>query len=93
MVTRSHREPSHSIQIEAFVEGGIFGTVWTYDVATHEADSIRRRASDFVAILRKLIAHCRSEGAGGYTPSDFPLADVDQLELDHIARLLDDDSN
>ena len=32
----------------------------------------RRWRSGYAAELRGLIAHCRSAGAGGYTPSDFP---------------------
>jgi hypothetical protein len=32
--------------------------------------------------LRSLITHCQSPDAGGYTPSDFPLAQLSQYELD-----------
>jgi hypothetical protein len=32
--------------------------------------------------LRELITHCQTPDAGGYTPSDFPLAQLDQDELD-----------
>jgi hypothetical protein len=34
--------------------------------------------------LRELIEHCKSPEAGGYTPSDFPLAGLDQAGLDHL---------
>src|SRR3979411_2563129 len=33
--------------------------------------------------LRGLIAHCRAS-EGGHTPSDFPLADLDQPQLDRL---------
>ena len=36
--------------------------------------------------LEKLIAHCRSTGAGGFTPYDFPEAELSQEELDSIIR-------
>jgi hypothetical protein len=32
--------------------------------------------------LRALIAHCCEENAGGFTPSDFPAAQLSQGELD-----------
>jgi hypothetical protein len=34
--------------------------------------------------LRLLITHCRSPEARGYTPSDFPEADLSQKELDKL---------
>ncbi len=34
--------------------------------------------------LESLIEHCRSAETGGYTPSDFPLAGLDQSELDKL---------
>src|SRR5262249_10558560 len=36
----------------------------------------------FTSSLRRLIAHCMSPGVFGYTPSDFPLAKLDQASLD-----------
>ncbi|WP_217653577.1 non-ribosomal peptide synthetase [Seinonella peptonophila] len=37
--------------------------------------------------LQQLITHCCSAEAGGYTPSDFPLAQVTQTELDqHVSH-------
>jgi len=41
-------------------------------------------AHRYIAALEELIAHCLSEGAGGYTPSDFPLAHVSQDDLDLV---------
>jgi hypothetical protein len=36
--------------------------------------------------LRALVAHCREAGAGGFTPSDFPLARLSQRQLDRLAQ-------
>jgi hypothetical protein len=41
-------------------------------------------------ILRELIVHCRNEHAGGFTPSDFPLARMSAKDLDEVASLLDE---
>jgi non-ribosomal peptide synthase protein (TIGR01720 family) len=46
--------------------------------------TIEQLAGGFLQALRTLIAHCLQPTAHGYTPSDFPLADLDQLELDDI---------
>jgi hypothetical protein len=32
--------------------------------------------------LEELIAHCVSEEAGGFTPSDFPLAEAEESDLE-----------
>jgi amino acid adenylation domain-containing protein len=39
-------------------------------------------AERYMACLRELIWHCRDQQAGGYTPSDFPLAHLEQNQLD-----------
>ena len=38
----------------------------------------------YMAALRALIAHCQAPEAGGFTPSDFPLAQLSQDELDEL---------
>ena len=47
-------------------------------------------ARAFLAEVETLVAHCLSPEAGGHSPSDFPLARVDQATLD---RLLGADRN
>ena len=43
---------------------------------------MRGVAEAFLAALRELIEHCCAPEAGGVTPSDFPLAALDQATLD-----------
>jgi len=50
----------------------------------HRRSTIEALAEGFIEALRSLIAHCLSPQAGGYTPSDFPLAKVDQQRLDRM---------
>jgi hypothetical protein len=38
-----------------------------------------------VAALREIVEHCRQPGAGGRTPSDFPLARLTQSQVDTVA--------
>jgi non-ribosomal peptide synthase protein (TIGR01720 family) len=52
-----------------------------YAEGVHRRETVERLAESFAGELRALIAHCRSEGAGGFTPSDFPLVDLDDEAL------------
>jgi microcystin synthetase protein McyA len=55
---------------------------WGYSQKLHRRETIEMVARSYIRELEKLIEHCLSEGAGGYTPSDFPLAQINQGELD-----------
>jgi hypothetical protein len=45
-------------------------------------------AEGFRQALQGLIAHCQSPGAGGFTPSDFAGARLDQQKLDRFVATL-----
>jgi non-ribosomal peptide synthetase component F len=57
---------------------------WTYSENLHRRDRLAALAEGFVAALRMLIAESRAPHSGGYDPSDFPLARLDQSALDRI---------
>ncbi len=57
---------------------------WTYDPGRHLPATAERLANGFLAELAALVAHCLSPEAGGFTPSDFPLAGLDQAALDRL---------
>jgi hypothetical protein len=57
---------------------------WIYSDNLHGADTMERLAASFLDVLRRLISHCAAPGRVGYTPSDFPLAGLDQAKLDQI---------
>jgi amino acid adenylation domain-containing protein/non-ribosomal peptide synthase protein (TIGR01720 family) len=75
----------HLLEVSAVVEDGRLRVEWTYGSAFHRAETVERLADRFLAELRALIAHCTAPGAGGYTPSDFPLARLTQARLDALA--------
>jgi hypothetical protein len=50
---------------------------------------VERLADLYRSALLELIEHCRSS-ARGFTPSDFPLAEIDQGELDRLMGQLED---
>jgi non-ribosomal peptide synthase protein (TIGR01720 family) len=81
----------HLLEISGSVVGGRLQLTWTYCESVHRRDTIERLARSFVEELRSLISHCQSEGAGGYTPSDFPLVDLEQDQLNTIFTQLDEE--
>ncbi|HEY0019273.1 MAG TPA: amino acid adenylation domain-containing protein [Longimicrobium sp.] len=51
-------------------------------------ETMQRLADAYARALRELAAHCAAEGAGGFTPSDFPEAGLDQGALDALMAQL-----
>ncbi|HVH13590.1 MAG TPA: condensation domain-containing protein, partial [Longimicrobium sp.] len=72
---------THLLSIDAAVMGGRLHVTWTYAPAVHDRATVERLAAGFLEALRDLVAHCRDPEAGGYTPSDFALAGLDQEGL------------
>jgi amino acid adenylation domain-containing protein/non-ribosomal peptide synthase protein (TIGR01720 family) len=64
----------HRLDWNGTVFAGRLRLTCTYSERRDRRETIERLASSVAAKLRELIAHCRSAEAGGYTPSDFPLA-------------------
>jgi non-ribosomal peptide synthase protein (TIGR01720 family) len=75
---------THPLEIDGQVMAGKLEVDWTYGGEVYRRDTVQRAAESFLSALRDLIAHCRSPQAGGYTPSDFPEADLSQEELDQL---------
>jgi len=75
---------SYVLEVNAFVTEGQLHLDWIYSESVHRRGTVEHLAQVFMQALRSLIAHCQSPVAGGYTPSDFPLADIDQRQLDKI---------
>jgi non-ribosomal peptide synthase protein (TIGR01720 family) len=72
------------IDINGFVLGGQLQLEWTYSEQIHQRSTIEQLAQGFVEALRSLITHCQSPEAGGYTPSDFPEANLSQKDLEQF---------
>jgi amino acid adenylation domain-containing protein/non-ribosomal peptide synthase protein (TIGR01720 family) len=70
--------------IDALVLDDRLRVNWSYDPARHLPATAERLAGGFLAELEALAAHCLSPEAGGFTPSDFPLARLGQEALDRV---------
>ncbi len=80
--TRSAR--AHLLDVVGRVEDGELELTWYYAEGVHRRSTVDRLAADMLAALREIIGHCTRPGAGGRTPSDFPLARLDQSTVDEL---------
>jgi non-ribosomal peptide synthase protein (TIGR01720 family) len=80
----------HLIEINGMVRGGRLEVGWTYSRGRHLEETVRRVAERFIEELRGIIAHCREAGAGGYTPSDFQLAQLDAEKLNKLLEIVEE---
>jgi non-ribosomal peptide synthase protein (TIGR01720 family) len=78
------------LEINSMIVGGRLQVSWGYSSRVHRQETIAELAAAYVESLRAIITHCTSEEAGGYTPSDFPLAQLDRDKLDKLSLLLKD---
>lgn len=78
----------HVLDILSHVSGGQLHVEWMYSEQVHLPATIEQLAQNYIQALQRLIAHCLSPEAGGYTPSDFPLARLDSQMLSKIAQMI-----
>ncbi|MFE7524170.1 amino acid adenylation domain-containing protein [Kitasatospora sp. NPDC057542] len=71
------------LEVTGMVRDGRIEFSWEYSAALHDEATIAGLAARFTAALADIVAHCAQ--AGGCTPSDFPLAGLDQAGVDRIA--------
>jgi thioesterase domain-containing protein/acyl carrier protein len=72
------------LEINAQVIDGQLRIHWSYSCHCHRSDTVQRLAEYYRACLQALIAHCLAVETPGNTPSDFPLARLDQAALDGV---------
>ncbi len=76
------RVRSHALGFNAVVSGGTCKLVLDYSRTQHDPVSMQALVDRVGEALRAICAHCLAVGEGGFTPSDFPLAQAGQAELD-----------
>ncbi|MFE3634312.1 non-ribosomal peptide synthase/polyketide synthase [Streptomyces sp. NPDC059168] len=75
----------HLLDVSALVADGELEITWHYSDQVHREDTVRDLADAMVRALTAIAEHCARPGAGGRTPSDFPLARLDQAGVDRLA--------
>ncbi|MFI0976471.1 amino acid adenylation domain-containing protein [Streptomyces sp. NPDC021093] len=75
----------HVLDIVGEVRAGKLDFTFHYSTALHDGPTVRRLADGLTAALGELVRHCLDPESGGATPSDFPLARLDQRAVDRLA--------
>jgi amino acid adenylation domain-containing protein/non-ribosomal peptide synthase protein (TIGR01720 family) len=78
----SFAHASYPIMVNSQVSGGRLHVAFTYRKSAYTAAQMEDASARFLGALRTIVEHCHSPEAGGYTPSDFPLATLTQETLD-----------
>ncbi|HEY1598197.1 MAG TPA: amino acid adenylation domain-containing protein [Pirellulales bacterium] len=78
----------HLWEIIVYVSDGQLHLEWHYSRALHRAETIEQLATDYLGELQVLVATSNSAEASALAPTDFPLADVDQADLEALKLLL-----
>jgi non-ribosomal peptide synthase protein (TIGR01720 family) len=78
----------HLLEIFAEVLGGRLQLTWAYNQKIHKRETVEGVAADFIMALLKLIEQCQRGEVAGFTPSDFPEAELSQQELDELVAEL-----
>ncbi|MNW26219.1 Linear gramicidin synthase subunit D [compost metagenome] len=80
----SRGQRRYLLDIAGVVSGGSLHVSWIYSVNLFSDSQIEQLVGLYLEALRDIIAHCRTERAGGVTPSDFPLVKLSQAQLDRL---------
>ncbi|HKP12715.1 MAG TPA: TauD/TfdA family dioxygenase, partial [Blastocatellia bacterium] len=76
------------LDINAVVAEGVLEAHWTYSENVHRRATVEGLANGFIEALRSLINRCLARESVSYTPSDFPLAKLDEQKLGRLAKLV-----
>lgn len=85
-----NRQPlGHPLLVDAHVtegpDGPVLGATWTCAPALLSEKDVQDLAASWTRAVTALADHARTPGAGGHTPSDFPLTPLRQSDVDRIA--------
>uniref|UniRef100_UPI001CFAE68B non-ribosomal peptide synthetase n=1 Tax=Pseudomonas sp. MWU16-30317 TaxID=2878095 RepID=UPI001CFAE68B len=72
------------ISINGLIHDGVLQLTWTYSRQVWRAQTLQQLADALTQELLALIEHCMDTQSAGLTPSDFPLAGLDQAQLDRL---------
>ena len=74
----------HLLDINAVVVAGELQIDWTYNSHVHTRATVEKLAQSYIQAIASIIEHCQLSENRGYTPSDFPEAQLNQLQLDKL---------
>jgi amino acid adenylation domain-containing protein/non-ribosomal peptide synthase protein (TIGR01720 family) len=81
-------ERTYLLIVNAEVSQGRLRVNWSYETSQYRRQTIEDLARSFVETLNSLVDDCRLRPISNYSPSDFPLAALDQGDLDDLVSAL-----
>ncbi|WP_143665057.1 non-ribosomal peptide synthetase, partial [Streptomyces cacaoi] len=75
---------AHVVEVVGAVQEGVLTFTWAYSKRLHDQATVAALAASFTEQLTEFVAHCAEPGAGGCTPSDFPLVRLSAREVDEL---------
>ena len=79
-------ERAHLLDLVAYIDqDDTLALSWIFSTTLHDPKTINHLADSLLHELKELVTFCQSEHAGGATPCDFPLVDIDQATTDRLA--------
>jgi non-ribosomal peptide synthase protein (TIGR01720 family) len=82
-------ERSYELEVNATVSGGVLLVNWSYSGVEHERAEIEAIGASYTQALRQLLEECQVQRRQqGYSTADFPLAQLDQEDLDAVIEQL-----
>lgn len=76
---------SHPLRISCMIKEGHLRFICDYNVLQIDTSTIEKLVTLYQYNIEKIIGHCQ-KAAVEYTPSDFPLIDITQKELDKLSE-------
>ena len=80
---------SHRLNINAYVSMDQLHVEWVYSTELYQADTIRKLAAAYTHHIEAIVDHCLKSDEGSFTPSDFPLAGLNDDKLRQLADIID----
>ena len=81
---------AHPLAVNALTldgrDGATLNASWSWAPALLDEADVRALAQGWFEALEALVRHAAQPGAGGRTPSDFPIASVSQADLERFER-------
>ncbi|MBI3789507.1 MAG: amino acid adenylation domain-containing protein [Gemmatimonadetes bacterium] len=75
---------SHELEVILEIRGGALEVRIGHVPARHDGARVQQLADAIVRVLHDIVEVARTPGAGAHSPSDFPLASLDQPSLDAL---------
>jgi non-ribosomal peptide synthase protein (TIGR01720 family) len=80
---------SHRFNVNAYILYEQLYVDWLFSPEHYQADTVQNLADAYVRFLEAIIDHCMNAEDSRHTPSDFPLADLNEDKLSQLTDILD----